>query len=239
MILTHRALGTWRRPTRFIALSEFARDLLVHVGIPQSRIVVKPNFADVGEATPPVDIDSERYVAFVGRLSPEKGLGTLLEAWRMLEEPIPLVIAGDGPMRPTVERLVSDATNAPIRMLGQVPKDKVCGVMAHASFVVVPSEWFEVYPGTLAESFAQGTPVVASRVGSLAELVRDGVTGKHFRAGDPAALAAVVTQLWNDPEQLCRLGANARSHAEKHYSADRTYETLISVYEAAISEATG
>ena len=161
-----------------MAASEFIRDKLTEAGLPRDRIYLKPNFLspDPGAGT-----GSGDYAMYVGRLSPEKQIDTLLEAWRILGGAVPLKISGDGPLRPAVE--AAAAADPVIEYLGFAPNEEVDRLLGEARLLVFPSGTYEVQPITILESFAKGTPVVAGRIGAMADLVTDGATGWHFESG--------------------------------------------------------
>ena len=166
----HRALGTWRETVdRFIALTNFSRDLFARAGLPADRIDVKPNFVhpDPGERRGPPNPDGPPGVVFVGRLSPEKGVDTLLAAWPRVGGrtggDARLTIIGDGPLGDAVSRAA--AADPRILPLGRRPFEEVLDRVAAADLLVMPSVWYETFGRTLIEAFAAGTPVVASRLG--------------------------------------------------------------------------
>jgi glycosyltransferase involved in cell wall biosynthesis len=177
MVKVHQAMGTWSKQVdRYIALSEFLRNKLVGFGLPPDKVIVKPNFlqTDPGEG-----IGRREYALFVGRLVPEKGVRTLLAGWFKLSRPFPLQIAGDGPLRNEVQRAV-ERSNGNIKWLGQVSNENAMKLAQGAQFLVFPSEWYEGFPITLVESFACGTPVVAARIGSAAEIIGRALTATNF-----------------------------------------------------------
>jgi glycosyltransferase involved in cell wall biosynthesis len=229
MIGWHRARGTWRhKVARFIALSDFAKDLYVRAGVPAGRIAVKPNF--VADPLPhPAGGTAERSGAvFVGRLSPEKGAETMLAAWRQLSN-VPLTVLGDGP-----ERAALQAAAPPnVRFLGFQDRNAVLRAMAGAQALVVPSTWYENFPMTVVEAMALGTPVIASNIGALRTIVTDGRDGLHFARGDPADLARVMTAAFADPERLAVLGRGARATWEATMAPARNLETLLAIYDEA------
>ena len=230
MIARHRSEGTWqRRVDRFIALTKFARSRFLAAGFPAEKVVAKPNFvADPGEpATPAGQGES---VLFVGRLAPEKGIATMMRAWEGLE--VPLAVAGDGPLRPLVEASASPFVKA----LGWKSGPEVAAEMGRCRFMVMPSEWYEGFPMTLVEAFSMGRPVLVSRLGSMAEVIEDGVTGLHVNPGDPADLAAKVRWAYDHPEAIAEMGRNARAVYLDRYTAERNYAMLIDVYEQARRE---
>jgi glycosyltransferase involved in cell wall biosynthesis len=227
----HRALGTWaRRIAVYIALTEFARARLVEGGLPAERIVVKPNFVD---PDPGVGRGAGGYAVFVGRLAPEKGVRTLVAAWRALGAALPLRIVGDGPLAPEVARAAAEVPG--VTWLGRLPPTEVLALVRDAACLVCPSEWYETFGRVIVEAFAGGTPVVASNIGALAELVRPGETGLLFPPGDPAGLAAAVRELLADLPRLARMRVAARAEFERQFTAERNYEMLVEIYGRAIS----
>ena len=184
MLKVHRERGTWANAvTGYVVATEFARQKFIDGGLPPEKIYVKPNFVDPdpGERVRPGD-----YALFVGRLAPEKGLPTLLAAWSKLKSSIPLVIAGDGPMRSTLEREVEKNNLRQVTFAGRLNSAQTRDAMKRASFLMLPSLWYEGFPMVMAESLACGTPVVASRLGAMQEVITDGRTGLHFNTGDPS-----------------------------------------------------
>lgn len=228
-IAAHRALGTWRgKVDRYIALTEFSRQRFLEGGLPSDKLVVKPNFVfpDPGARTGPGS-----FALFVGRLSPEKGVETLLAAWQLLPE-VPLKIVGDGPMAARIRHLA--ALMPQVEVLGWHSREDVLRLLKGARLLVVPSLCYEVFPISVVEAYACGVPVAASCLGALTEIMRDGETGLHFTPGDPADLAAKVEWAWTHPEQMRAMGANARAEYEAKYTAERNYQMLMEIYQAAI-----
>lgn len=224
-IAWHRARGTWRsKVARFVVLSEFARALTERAGVPAERIAVKPNFV----ADPGLPEHPRSGALYVGRLSREKGVATLVEAWRQLPQ-VPLTVIGDGPERAALEA----AAPKQVRFLGARPKVDVLAVMAEAQALVLPSEWYENFPMVLVEAMALGTPVIAARIGALAALVEPGANGLHFTPGDPADLARVADETFADPARLAKLGAGARAAWRARLSPESNLEQLLEIYREA------
>jgi glycosyltransferase involved in cell wall biosynthesis len=228
MLFAHRTINTWRNKVNtYIALSEFARQKFVQGGLPADRIVVKPNFVD---PDPGKKLGIGDYALFVGRLSDEKGWEVLLEAWRRLTSNIPLHLLGDGPMRKTIQQRISQLQLPNIKVVGTVSQEEVSSWMRGARFLVCPSLWYEGFPLAIAEAFACGLPVIASRLGSLAEIVEDGRTGLHFTPGVAQDLARTVEWAWCNEAQLKQMGWQARVEFERKYSAEENYNRLIHIY---------
>ena len=233
MLQVHRDKSTWtQKIDRYIALSEFARNKFIEGGLPAEKVRVKPNFVDPdpGEAS-----RTREYATFVGRLVSWKGTGTLLSAWKSFCGSIPLVIVGDGPDRVEIEAQVSQGLLPAVTYMGRLPRERTLATMKRARFLVFPSEWYEGFPMTIAEAFACSVPVICSSLGSMQEIVTDGRTGLHFRAGDAEDLAAKIRWAWNHPEEMEIMGRQARAEYEAKYTARCNYEMLIDIYHDAIA----
>jgi glycosyltransferase involved in cell wall biosynthesis len=234
MLTVHRQRQTWTREVDcYIALTEFARTRFQRAGLPAEKIFVKPNFV---YPDPGVHARGQGdYALFVGRLSPEKRVSTLLDAWRQLRTlRIPLVVLGGGPQLEQLRKEAAEGDLASVGFQGQVPRDKALAAMHGARFLVFPSEWFENFPMTIAESFACGVPVICSRLGAMQEIVENGRTGLHFTAGDAADLAAKIEWAWNHPEQMRSMGEEARRDYENKYTAEKNYPMLMEIYQHAM-----
>jgi glycosyltransferase involved in cell wall biosynthesis len=232
MVAIHRVLGTWTDTVDlYIALSDFAKDKFIAGGLPSARIVVKPNFV---HPDPGADRDVSDYALFVGRLSREKGLGTLFAAWKQLGNKIPLLVAGDGPLRRELEGLVERLGLVGVRFAGQLDRQAVFAAMKRARFLAVPSECYENFPMTVVEAYACGTPVIAAGHGALREIVADQRTGLHFVPGDAEDLARKTEWAWTHPREMEEIGRAGRAEFVAKYNADRNYRTLMDIYKRAI-----
>lgn len=232
MIAVHRALGTWHNAVdAYIALSESSRCKFVQGRLPAERITVKPNFVypDPGPGS-----GLGGYALFVGRLSGEKGVPTLLEAWRRLDGVPPLKIVGDGPLAAEVAAAARAGT---AEWLRELPHDAVYRLLGEAAFTVLPSQCYENFPLVIIEAFARGTPVIVSRLGAMAEIVEDGRTGLHFRAGDPDDLAFKVRALAADPAALARMRTAARETFERKFTAAVNHKAIMAIYARACARA--
>lgn len=232
-VALHRAIGTWsRRVNRFVVLSRFQASVVRHAGLPAERVIVKPNFVR-GQATPLPWTKRHRYVLFAGRFGEEKGVRTLLKAWKMWGQAAPqLHLAGDGELRPEVEAM---ANELPVKVLGRLSRDELRLQMAQAMLVVVPSEWWETFGMVVCEAYAQGTPVAVSNLGALPELVENNRTGAIFRSGDPVSLLDCVRGLWLQPGWLEEMGQAARVEFKAKYTESVAYDNLIDLYRSAIA----
>jgi glycosyltransferase involved in cell wall biosynthesis len=225
-ISLNRAVGTWDRHVGlFLALNDFARDRFVAGGLPADRVWVKPNsVADPGPRPGPPS--GSRTVLFAGRLTPEKGVGVLLEAWRRLAPAgLELVVAGDGPMRAELERRPPPG----VRFLGQLDPPAVQGWMLRSRALVFPTWLYEGQPMSVLEAFAAGLPVLASRLGGNAELVGALGDGWLAPARDPAALAERLADLADDAS-VDQAGAVARRLYEERFAERHNLQALEAAY---------
>jgi glycosyltransferase involved in cell wall biosynthesis len=226
----HRFAHTWNSVDLFIAVSSHEREMLVRGGLPADKVVVKPNFVGTNELY--AGGHTEDFALYVGRLSPEKGIRTLLAAWTTGRIPLRLKIIGDGPMAGEVRSCASSKIG--IEYLGAQPQEAVYREMAKARFLVFPSEWYETFGRTIIEAFSQGTPVLASDIGCVRELVEDGATGYCFLPGNADALIAGVLR-FHDSEDYQRMRANCRNLFLSKYTAEINYGMLTEIYRSAIA----
>jgi glycosyltransferase involved in cell wall biosynthesis len=238
MLAVHRARRTWERDVdAFIALTEFGRERFVEGGLPADRIAVKPNFVADRDGGANEDSAERRYAEgpflFVGRLSPEKGVETLIAAWPHVGGGRSLRVVGDGPL---ADRIRSAAESVPgVTVVGPLSRDDVDREMRSAAALVFPSVWYEGMPITLIEAFAAGLPVVASRLGAMETMVQDGHTGILVAPADAGALAEAITRASADPAGLAAMGAAARNAYLETYAPDSNYARLAEIYASAVA----
>ncbi len=240
MLGFHNWFQTWQTKVDiYIALTEFARRKFIEGGLPAQKIMIKPNCV----AKDPLPVESHDnwgskrdYALYIGRLSPEKGLGTLLRAWQRLES-VPLKIVGDGPLKEKMRASIVEHVLKAVELLGHRPLEEVFHWMGGARFLVFPSQWYEGLPLTITEAFACGLPVIASRLGAMAEIVEDQRTGLLFTPGDAEDLAAKVEWAWSHPKAMARMGQEARREYETKYTAEQNYEMLMAIYRRALNSA--
>jgi len=233
MLGVHRLLGTWQQKVDlYVALTQFARDQLVRGGLPPDRVTVKPNFV---HPDPGMGGHGGGFALYVGRLYPEKGINTLLPAWRKLGAPIPLKVIGEGPLSAAVAAEAGRSGN--VAWLGRRSRAEMLSCMQQANFLLVPAAWYEPFGLVAIEAFSTGLPVIVSGHGGLAEIVEPGRNGLHFRPGDAADLAAKVEWAWSHPQEMVRMGQQARRTFEQKYTAEHNYGLLMEAYRAAIARA--
>ena len=196
--------------------------------MPAAKLVVKPNFVypDPGPGT-----GKGGYAVYVGRLSEEKGVETMLTAWKTLGAAVPLKIVGGGPLADLVAQAATPDSG--IESLGSRPLEEVYRLIGEASVLVLPSQCYENFPRVVIEAYAKGTPVIASDLGAMAHVVDHGRTGRRFVPGDPTDLIFQVRSLLADAPELHRMRQTVRREYEQHYTAETNYRILMAIYEGA------
>ena len=229
MLAVHSAAMTWNRQIdAYIALNSFSRAKFIEAGLEAEKIHVNPNFLS---SVPDPGNGAGGYALFAGRLSSEKGIKTLLAAWDELAKDIPLKIVGDGP---EADKVAEAAARGPgIKWLGWRPIEEVIQLTGFAKFLVLPSACYENFSRSLLESFAKGTPVIASKLGSMQVIVDHRRTGLLFQPNDPADLVRQVRWLLGLPAVYAKMRWAARLEFERHYTAQASHERLLRIYGAA------
>jgi glycosyltransferase involved in cell wall biosynthesis len=218
---------------RFFCISAAQRATLTELGVPGDRLSVKYNFVDDPEA---VRAGPGEHVLFVGRLTAEKGVGTLMAAWDRVPAAVrarlPLVVVGSGPMQDDVGRWAAGRSD--VRVLGLQPPQRCAELTAQAATVLAPSVWQEAFGLVVVEAMAAGVPPVASATGALPELVDDGRTGLLHRPDDAADLAARIVDVL-DPARNAAMGVAARERYDRDFSPAAGLAGLLAGYDAAIA----
>lgn len=229
----HKKIGTWRTVDQFIALTPFAKRLIESstLNLRSDQLSVKQNFITSADKR---DVQRGGEFLFVGRLSEEKGLHSLLQSF--VDTQAALVVAGDGPLRGVVDEYAR--TNPNIRYLGAVSRSEVSRLLRECTALVFPSIWYEGMPMTLIEALAEGTPVIASDLGAMRTMVSHGRTGILFRSGDPDSLSGAVRE-WISLDLTTKhaFGKAARREYEDKYTPDSNRQELLTIYHQAIATA--
>lgn len=232
-VWTQRRKGIYQHDVdAFISLTGFSRDKMIASGLPKSRFTIKPNFVQDPCAKRPELLDDTIRSGglYVGRLSVEKGMETLCEAAKQGQWTNMKVI-GTGDWLDTIR------ANPNLQTLGALPPAQVYKHMRQASYLVLPSICYENFPRTLAEAYANGLPVIASRMGVMPELIEEGRSGLLFVPGSAASLAERVAWAESHPEEMRRMGEVARQIYLERYTAKRNYKQLMDIYRSAIQRA--
>jgi glycosyltransferase involved in cell wall biosynthesis len=217
----------------FITPSRFLRDKAIEFDWCPERFIHVPNFIDLASVTDASVIGG--YCLYLGRLSREKGLKTLLQAFRALRPKLPLHIVGDGPDRDELEKLTSDDKLA-VHFAGHLSGKRLHEAIADAKVIIVPSECYENAPMSILEAMAHGKPVIGARIGGIPEMIDDGVTGYLFEPGNVADLRDKLEQFLSLPDaEVDAMGRSARNKVEKEHSAEAHYTGLMQVYSKALN----
>ncbi len=228
----HKKMGTWSDVVSgFITLNSSARDIYREHGIPDTKLFIKPNAVDTRNL--PGNGDGG-YALFVGRLVPEKGVETLVSAWKDASVQTPLKIVGDGLL---MDDLTTLAAGLPIEFEGLKTRSETLELMRNAALLVFPSTCYEGFSRVPIEALAMGTPVLASRLGAVVDVVIEGQTGYFFDAGDPASLGERMKAIESDVSVLSRMRPHARNDAVRRFGEDANHHMLMSIYESIIDSA--
>ena len=226
----HGALRTYPQVDRFLCPSRFLLEKVASFGVPREKLIHLPYLVDASRyrpgtwPRPPVAV-------YMGRLSREKGIATLIEAMGLLPPGrLKLQILGEGPIREALERRVAETCPDRVEFLGFRTGEELHEITRSAAFVVVPSEWYENLPFAVLEPFALGTPVVGASIGGIPEMVENGVTGRLHRSGDPESLRDVLLWMTGPEADLEGMGKQARIRVERDYSVDQHLEQLLAIY---------
>ncbi len=231
MVWLHQLRGTWEKQIDiYIALTEFSRRKFVEGGLPACKIRIKPNFLWNPLKPSP---DHDGYAIFIGRLTKGKGVYTMLSAWCKLKD-IPLKVLGDGPLRTELEEIARRENLSNVSFLGYQPWDRCMDYLSKARFLIMPSEHYENFPCVIAEAYGCGRPVLASRIGPLPDLVRDGETGILFEGGSSEDLIEKVQWMFQSKEAVEEMGRAARKELEEKYTPEQNYQMLMQIYEDAM-----
>ena len=235
MLRTYLRRNTWREKVAcYVTPSHFMKSKFVEAGLLDDQIRVKPNFVPEPKNLPPLDMAFPREGAlFAARFSEEKGVNLVLQAWEGLD--LPLRMMGDGPLAGLVREKATPGTS----IIGWQPIDLFIQELRRAQFLLMPSIWYEGFPVTLAFAMANGLPIIASRLGAMAEVVEHGKTGLLVTPRDVADLREKVVWAFNNPQRVREMGANARVVYEKKYSPDANYSMLMDIYETALKRGPG
>ena len=233
MLAVHRRAHTWTDTVSgYIALTEFSKRKFAGAGLPSKKIYVKPNFV---APDPGMKEELGDFAVYAGRLSPEKGLKTLLHAWRDLHPSIQLQIIGDGPMRPELQQIAYQYNLNNVVFAGRQSAEATRSRIRCAQVLILPSECYENFPMAVVEAFSSGTPVICSRLGGMAEIIEHHRNGLHFTPGSAGELADTLKWAWSNPQEIRAMGREARQDYEQKYTAEINYRALMAIYQQVIA----
>jgi glycosyltransferase involved in cell wall biosynthesis len=222
----HEQIGTWSSQiSAYIALTKFAAEKLGRFRIPPEKIFVKPNFTiDRGAGAGDGD-----YALFVGRLTPEKGLQTLIDADAADALCMDVVVLGEGPMRSVLEQAAS-RTGSRLKMKGFVGHDEIVAWMKSAKALLMTSLWYEGDPMVVIEAFSTGLPVIAGNIGNTAATIIKEQAGLIYTPGDHRELSAALRKFADNPEAARQMRRNARNYYLATHTPEKNYDLLMEIY---------
>ncbi|TKJ33554.1 MAG: hypothetical protein CEE38_20565 [Planctomycetes bacterium B3_Pla] len=236
-ILLHKQLKLLDKIDAFVCPSQFTLERMAKAGFEKQKLFHVPTFVDSERIIP--KFEPGNYILYFGRISHEKGIGVLLDAYEKLKgnkskDSMPLYIVGKSYGKETeqLKKRIHLSGNKKVKVLDEVEKDQLFQIVGNSAFTIVPSIWYENMPNAILESFANGKPVVGSRIGSIPELVKHGETGLLFEPGDSDALAEKMQWMIDHPEDCSRMGQNARALVEKKYNPELHYKGLMEIFES-------
>jgi len=242
MYLHNKVLDIYRNVDLFISTSLFQKSKLIEMGF-NKEMVYLPNFIDIQKfrqfntAVESESAKNNRYIIYIGRLSSEKGLFTLLEAAKLISrgnKEIEIKMSGDGPIREKLQEKVKAEKINNVRFLGYIKHEDLCQEIKNSLAVVLPSECYENNPVSVMEAFAMGVPLIGARIGGIPELVRNNETGLTFEPGDSKDLASKIEYMANNPDEAAEMGEKARAFVEQELNAEKHYQKLMEIYKRVI-----
>jgi glycosyltransferase involved in cell wall biosynthesis len=226
-----RSMGVFDRVNRWIAISHAQKQKHVEMGIPADKIDVIYHFLEADSAPPPPAPDG--YALFIGRLSQEKGVARLLDAWKILNRPERrLVILGEGPELPELKKKAEALKLGNVRFEGFKHASQQREIWAGAAFTVVPSIWLEPFGMVVLESWTKARPVVAHRIGALPELVEEGKTGFLADPTRPEDLAAAMARAFDSPADTAAMGHEGLARLQNDFTKKIWLEKMHRTYRA-------
>lgn len=233
MISLNRWRRTWQKEVdAFITPSRFAAEKLIEIGIKSDRLYVKPNVTPdplINQDIPP--LPQQPTFLYLGRLSPEKGVMILLQAWKNLNQPQwQLNIIGDGPQRETLQQFIQETNLNNITLVGHKPMSQVIEAIKQATVVVVPSQWYETFGRVVIEAFSCGRGVLVSNLGALSELVQEGKNGFLITPHDIEEWRERLDWCGRHPSQINSIGQQARQFYRENYTPQINYQELMKIY---------
>lgn len=220
----HRFIGTYKK-LNYICLTEFNKEKLLNLKqIREERIFIKPNFVEEAREIVPYEKRKNQFV-YVGRLEEIKGIDVLLEAWKLMGEDAPeLLMCGRGPLEDWAKNYIESNHLTNVKLLGFVPNTEVRKMIGESKALILPTQVYEGFPMTIAESYACGTPVIGSDLGNTGSLIEEGKTGYKFSPDSPEKLVGAVKMIESSDLIL------GRETIEK-YSSEKNYRSLRKIYE--------
>jgi len=226
MIETHKQRETWGKVIDgYICLTDFAKAKFIEGGLPEDKLFIKPNFLSETKLN---NCEKNKYFFFIGRLDNTKGISTLINSFKEIEN-IQIKVAGDGPLKKLLKKTYTN-----IEYLGQQNRNKILEFLGSSIALIFPSVWYETFGLVAIEAFACGKPVITSNLGTMSELIEDGKTGLLFEPGNAKDLAEKIKWAYEHKAEMKQMGLNARKVYEDKYTPENNYKMLMDIYNTVI-----
>ncbi|MDP3024957.1 MAG: glycosyltransferase family 4 protein [candidate division Zixibacteria bacterium] len=227
----HKILRIYESVDRFIVLSQFSKERFISYGLPEDKLTFLPNYIEIPSL--PKSEAQERYILFFGRLSDKNGIFTLIKAMKRLLE-IKLLVLGEGEQKELIQNYIRENKMENVQILGFKKGEELRKLIRESSFTVFPNHYYHLCPMTILESFGFGKPVIGSNLGSVPELIEDGVNGLLFEPKNVDDLADKIRYLFHHPLLAEKMGISARKKVEEKYSEEEYYKKLLGLYDSLI-----
>jgi glycosyltransferase involved in cell wall biosynthesis len=226
--LLNRKKNLLNKIDKFITLTEFTKQKFIEANVPVDKLIIKPNFLSK-KIIEIQNIDTKQNAIFASRISKEKGILTLLKAWKNI--PIKIKIFGDGHLFKKLKK-----NNHNVEFYGNCSIDRIGEEIKNSKFLIFPSEWYEPMGMTILEAFRAGTLVLASNIGSIPSIIKDGYNGILFNPGDAIDIQNKIKWILNNSKKCNEIVANAFNDFNQKYSDEINYKSLIKIYEDTIND---
>lgn len=224
--------GMMERITAVVCLNQFVKAKLMEIGVAESKLHVRPNFVYAPPLPASRNFEPGHYILFMGRLSAEKGLLTLLRGFAALPG-VKLKIAGTGPLEPELKTYAREKQLRNVEFLGFVSGDQKLELVRGALAMILPSEWYENFPIGVLDAYMAAKPMIGSRIGGLPDVIQDGKTGLLFEKGNDTDLVAKVKYMVGHPQEAVEMGRCGRVLTETVYGPEQAYRNLMSIFDHA------
>ncbi|WP_122639135.1 glycosyltransferase family 4 protein [Romboutsia sp. Marseille-P6047] len=232
MLKFHRLIGTHKK-VNYITLTNFNKNKILNLVNDERKVYIKPNFIEKRDK---VERELKDYFVYIGRLEDIKGINFLIEAWKEVNKKVNLYIIGDGPEKDRIKIFIEENKLNNIKILGFMEREKAFDIIRKSIAVIVPSQCYEGFPMTIAESFALGVPIIGNNLGNVSSLIKNEYNGLLFEKNSMLSLKSKVEKLFYNKELNIELGNNAYSTFYKYYTDDKNYEALINIYKSLVGD---